>query len=315
MAKKASTPKKAKKPASTDKRGGKTTKRTKAEAVEELALETLLSEGEPLGYRGELTQLAQLSGHFEPLAPADSALFLSQHSAEACRELANATKAADIFRGAMSWARVFVEKKGSPGLHPRRVRWFLDCTTALGSALAGETTVANPSDEASHSEVLARATKVLARSVRRLSEAAGSSLAHKSALAAARAIPGPDQHAMALRKVAALADAWLKEKKLNLANNDIGPEMVKSLVEGAKALEANTASRKAARQAQHDSPAVNELEGRLLLAMRPVWNDLREAREDGTTSLAPPTSPSLARGLGLRRTKKNKTKAEEPAPA
>lgn len=314
MAKKVSSTKKTKKPASTSKGSGKTTKGAKASAAEELALEELVAEGEPLGYRGELTQLAQLRGSFAALAPAESSLFLAQHSAEACRKNAESTKAADIFRAAMSWSRVFGENKGSPGLHPKRVRWFLDCTTALGNALAGGTTVENPSDEATYSDVLARTNKVLARSARKLAEAAGSSQPHKNALATARALPGPDQHAVVLRQVAALADAWLKEKKLNLALNDVEPGMVKSLVEGAKALEAATASRKAARQSQHDSPAVNELEGRLLFAMRPVWNDLREAREDGETSLVPPTSPALARGIGIRRRTK-KTKGEELSPA
>jgi hypothetical protein len=266
----------------------------------------------PLGYRGELMQLSELIGTFPRLSGAESAMFLSQHSAEACRELATETKAADTFRGAMSWVRSFAEKGPSPGLDPKRVRWFLDCATALGSALAGETVVANPSDQASYSDVVARTNKVLSRSLRRLKDAAGSSAPHLEAIATAKALPGPDQHSVVLRKVASLAAKWLKENTLNLALNDVDAATVKRLQDAAKELDAVTAKRPAPRALGNDSPVVNELEGRLLFSMRPVWDDLREAREDGLTNLVPQTSSSLGRGLGLRRPKKKKKGIDLP---
>lgn len=298
MAKKASAT--TKKPASKT-RGGKTTNGAKAQKGEDGT--GLLLEGEPIGYRGELLQLASLSAAFEPLPAAASAAFLAQHPADACRKNAESTKASDIFRAAMSWARILAEKSGSPGLHPARVRWFFDCTTALGSALAGETTLPNPSDEATYADVVARTSKLLTRTTRKLGEAAGSRAPYKEALRAARASQGHDKHALVFRSLAALTKKWLDDRTLNLAPNDITPSTVKSLNDAAKELEATIANRRAARQAQHDSPAVNELEGRLLFAMRPLWHDLREAREDGTTNLVLTVSPSLLRGLGIRRTK------------
>jgi len=303
MAKKASTT--TKKPASKT-RGGKTTSATRAEEPAATKLMDLESLDGPLGYRGELLQLSELIDKFPRLSAAESARFLSEHSAEACRELATDTKAADTFRGAMTWVRSFAERGPSPGLHPKRVRWFLDCATALGGALAGQTVVVNPSEQASYSDTLTQTNKVLSRSLRKLKDAAGSSAPHLEALATAKALPGTDQHSVVLRKVATLATQWLKEDTLNLALNDVDTAMVKRLQDAAKALDAVTAKRRAPRPLGNDSPLVNELEGRLLCSMRPVWNDLSDAREDGLTDLVPQTSSSLGRGLGLRRPKKKK---------
>ena len=73
-----------------------------------------------------------------------------------------------------------------------------------------------------------------------------------------------------------------------------------ALTAAAKALEDAIAKRPAAGQVDRDGPAVNEAEGRLLYVMRPLWDDLAEAREDGLTSLQLTVTPSLLRGLDLR---------------
>ncbi|MEZ4405174.1 MAG: hypothetical protein R3A52_01605 [Polyangiales bacterium] len=44
--------------------------------------------------------------------------------------------------------------------------------------------------------------------------------------------------------------------------------------------------------------------------MRPLWDDLREAREDGVSALQLSITPTLLRGLDL-----NRRKAAKPAPA
>ena len=112
-----------------------------------------------------------------------------------------------------------------------------------------------------------------------------------------------------LTKLAALIEKWLGGTKAPpLAANDITAQTVTALKEAIKNLEDAIAAKPAAAQPDRDSPAVNTAEGRLLFAMRPVWDDLAEAREDGHTALQLTVSPALLRGLDLNKRKK------KPAP-
>jgi hypothetical protein len=266
--------------------------------------------GESGALRGELTQLANIRAVFPALSEEASNAFFAQYSPESCRKRAESTKARDVFRGAMSWARTFGENAGKPGVDARRVRWFLDCASALGAALSGQATVKNPSLEARYADVVAKTTKLLDRTKRRARQAVGSSELHLGSLREATASEGEGGHAQVFRNLAALFKTWLEKGEVNLVHNDIDETTVQKLESAAADLEAATARRPAAQQSERDSPATNELEGRLLFAMRPLWDDLAEAREDGQTALLLTVSPAILRGLGLRR-KKSKAAQNE----
>ena len=263
--------------------------------------------GEPatgLHLRGELSQLATLRGHFQALDEPQAAAFLGAYSEEACRKHALSTKAEDVFRSAMSWARTLAANIGTPGVNAVRVRWFFDCATALGNLLAGKATAKNPSDEASYDDVVSKNEKLFERTKRRLKNAAGSSAPHQKSLSEASLLSGQDSRAGVFRKLARLIKTWEKKGEVALAVNDVTTETAKALESAASEIEAATARRPAAQQADRDPPAVNEAEGRLLYAMRPLWSDLADAREDGLTNTLLTTSRSLLRGLGLRARKR-----------
>ena len=276
------------------------TQTTKAALV---APETLERE-EGINFRGELQQLANIRQHFAPLEAQDSSAFLNAFSPEACRKRAAATKAEDVFRSAMSWARQIGESAKEPWLSAGRARWFLDCATVLGNVLAGKSTNKNPSDEASYDDVVSQTEKLLERTKRRLGNAVGSNVAHRAALKQASVSEGQDGRAAVFRKLANLIRGWLGKKEVALSVNDLNADTVKALEAAATDLEAATARRPAAQQGDRDSPAVNEAEGRLLFAMRPLWGDVRDAREDGHTALVLTTSPAILRGLLLRKGKR-----------
>ena len=250
---------------------------------------------------GELRQLAEIRAHFAALSPDEAAALLLHHHAEACRAKGGNTRALEIFRGGLSWARTFSEHRDDAALSQSRVRWFLDCLTALGALLSGRATAKNPADESAYDDASKAADKLLRRTLRRVRDAAGTDNASHAAIDEAGVVADAlDARLAQLTQLAALLKKWLAAAKLPLASYGVTAATVTALTAAAKALEDAIAKRPAAGQADHDGPAVNEAEGRLLYVMRPLWDDLAEAREDGLTSLQLTVTPSLLRGLDLR---------------
>ncbi len=264
---------------------------------------------DPEHVRGELRQLAEIRSKFPQLPDALAASMLAHHDADACREKGKSTRAVDIFRGAMSWARIFGAHASDPAVSPVRVRWFLDCLTTLGSQLSGKTAAANPSDESSYDDVAQKADKLLARTKRRAKDAAGTNTTWRAALDKALEPDGvQDPRISTLRQLAKLLGAWLTASASPpLAAYDLNEGTATSLAAAAEALDAATARRPAPQQIHRDSPAINESEGRLLYVMRPLWDDLAEAREDGRSSLQLTVSPALLRGLDVNSRKPKAT--------
>ncbi len=260
---------------------------------------------------GELRQLAEIRAKFPPLSHDVSEHMLAPHDDESCRERGNNTRGADVFRGAMGWARTFGEHSTESGVSAVRVRWFLDCLTTLGALLMGGTPAKNPSDESAYDDAAKAADKLIARTRRRLYDAAGTTKKWRAAVDAAL-VPDEklDARVSRLTGLAALIQKWLgAPKSPPLAANDITAQTVTALLAAAKTLEDAIATKPAAAQADRDSPAVNTAEWHLLFAMRPMWDDLAEAREDGLTSLQLTVTPALLRGLDLvQRKKKPATK-------
>lgn len=257
--------------------------------------------------RAELVQLATIRGQFAEVPDDMAAGLLAHHDEESCREKGKNTRAADIFRAAMSWARTFGEHASDPALSQVRVRWFLDCATALGNNLSGRAPAPNPPVDAE--DLTTSADRLLKRTERRARDATGTNRSWRAALDRALTPDGVhDDRVSKLAQLAELLNAWLRASSAPpLVAYDLNMATVTALNTAAESLNAALASKPAAKQIDRDSPAINATEGRLLYVMRSLWDDLAEAREDGTTSLLLTVSPALLRGMDVAsRRKKEK---------
>ncbi|MBK6532089.1 MAG: hypothetical protein IPF99_21555 [Deltaproteobacteria bacterium] len=264
--------------------------------------------------RGELRQLAEIRGRFPALDADTAAALHAHHDDDACRAKGTATRAADTFRGAMSWARTFGAHAANPALEPRRIRWFLDCATALGVVLTGQPAV-DPTQASAFEDATQTADKLLRRTERRARDAAGTVAAAVAAVDAALQPDGVlDDRISRLRQLAALLTTWLGQpvaKAPPLRVFGIGASTVADLTRAATALDEAIARRGAPKMADRDGPAVNIAEGRLQFVMRSLWTDLAEAREDGVTDLVLTVSPTILRALNIK--PKRKQDATKPA--
>lgn len=273
--------------------------------------------------RGELRQLADIRAKFPPLAADVAAQLLAQHDDASCRVRGTETLAAATFRGAMEWARTLGAHAHDPAVSPRRARWFFDCLTALGTLLSGRVTPANPSAASLIADAEHVADALVARTERRVRQAAGTNPAWTAALDAAL-VPDPDldPRVAKLKQLSALLRAWLPKgvitklftsssKEPNppappLAVFDLDAETVDALDAALKALDEAIAQRPATQQPGRDSPAVNAAEGRLHFIMRVLWDDLAEARAEGRSGLQFTVTPTLLRALNLNARHKKK---------
>lgn len=254
--------------------------------------------------RAELVQLASIRTAFAALPSDAASTFHALHDDDACRAKGTNTRGVDTFRIGMTWARTFGAHAADPGLRPAQVRWFLDCLTGLGSAMSGRAPAANPAHGSARDDAEHAADKLLRRAERRARDAAGS---HGDLIAALDAALTPDgvidSRVSRLRQLAALLDGWLGPKSAHttaLGLFDLDASTVASLRAAADRLDALIASAPAPMQLDRDSPAVNVAEGRLFFAMRPLWDGLAEAREDGVSGLLLTVSPTLLRGLNIK---------------
>lgn len=272
------------------------------------------------GLAGELRQLAAIRRLFPALDDATGAALLASHDADVCREKGTATRSADTFRIAMTWARTFAENTADPAVDAAalRVRWFLDCLSALGNGMAGHAVSNDPVAEGAYRDVAEDATQLLARSARRARGAAGTLRSKLDAIDHALAADGAgDPLVSKLRKLARVLDDWRTSSGPEaplLAAYGITAQTVYRLRDAAQALEDAIAHRPAPKQPDRDTPAINTAEGRLHLVMRSLWDDFTEARADGVTSLQLATSPSMLRGLELY-TRKGAAGGPTPPPA
>lgn len=274
---------------------------------------------DPEALAGAMRQLTAIRRLFPVLDDATAAALLASHDADTCREKGTATRSADTFRGAMMWARTFGENSEDPAVESAaiRVRWFLDCLNALGSAIAGNAVSDDPVAEGRYQDLATDAERLLARSARRARDAAGTLRTRLDAIDAAMAYDGAGDPLVArLRKLARLIDDWRTSSAPDaplLAAYGVTAQTVYRMRDAAQALEDAFANRPAPRQVDRDTPGINTAEGRLYFVMRSLWDDLADARDDGTTSLQLAVSPAIMRGLDLN-ARRRKGAPESPAP-
>jgi hypothetical protein len=262
---------------------------------------------DPAQLRGELLQLAEIRQKFPALSPVLAGAFFSQHGDDDCRARGAGTRAKEIFAGALRWARTIGENPGDPALSPRRVRWFLDCLTALGDVLAGIPVVANPSSQGAWDDAKHQAETRFDRAFERVRRAAGSRSAWITTLDAVRATEGAGESVLArIEALAKAIEGWNTPADLAILDAfDVSAQTVTELRAAAATLDARTRERGAPGQlsAGRDTPAANTAEGRVLFAMKVLWDDAAAARAAGTSTLQYAVTGTLLRGLGVRRSK------------
>lgn len=264
--------------------------------------------------RAELAQLDEIREKFTALPRASSAAFYALYTDEQCRDHGENTKAGDTFRGAMSWARTLGERPSDAAIAPARARWFLDCLTGLGHSLSGKTSGGNPSHAAELSDAEKRAKKLTQRTLRRVRHAIGANAGQLAALEAALAHNGVgSKESSQCRKLAGLCKDWLAatEGAPPVALFGVTDATVTALEAASAAVDSLIATTPAARAVDRDSPETNAAEGRLFYAMRTLWDDAAEAREDGTSTLVFTVNPAILRGLNLA---SRNRRAPEPEP-
>ncbi|MFO0553299.1 MAG: hypothetical protein U0271_33255 [Polyangiaceae bacterium] len=263
----------------------------------------------------ELQQLAAIRERFPALSKEVADALYAQHDSESCRAKGKDTKSDATFRGAMAWARTLGENATELPISSVKVRWFLDCLTLLGTLLDKASPVdANPAYQAAFDACEREGKKLIARTERRLRDAAGSDAAWCAELAA---LPSPPdfRHPLVARleDLEAALRRWLTDpaRAQLLTITDLTEASADAL--GAIRARANEllATRPAQGQFERDSPQLNIAEGRLYFIMRPLWDDLADARQDGETVLQLPVTPALMRGLDMAARKRSKT----PKPA
>jgi hypothetical protein len=261
----------------------------------------------------QLDQLATVLAKYPPLSDEDAKSFMELYTDEQCRDHGGNTKAIDTFRGAMSWARTVGEHRGDAALAPTRVRWFLDCTHVLGRSIEGRDVSGNPAHRTQLDEAERLAKKLLGRVERKTRSALGGRATLVAELDQALAFDGVgNAAAVRARKLALLCKSWLGAGGIaSLALMGVDERAVTALEAVAAQIDALVARTPAARQADRDSPATNTAEGRLLFAMRTLWSDAAEAREDGASSLQFTVSPAILRGLNLEQRNKRKATPTE----
>lgn len=265
------------------------------------------------GVDAELAQLAVIRAQFAPLNDAEAAAMYARHTEEQCRDRAVSTKALDTFRGAMSWARTLGEHASDPAVHGKRARWFLDCVTALGAHLTGDGSGGNPAFQATFDDAERRAQRLVKRTASKLRDAAGAKEEDLARIDAALAQNGAgNKHANRAHALAQQIRAWLgSEGAPPLAMFDLDADTAAALEKCASEIDALITKRPAAREVARDAPETNVAEGRMLFAMRTLWNDASNAREDLRSKLQYTVTPALLRGLNLDRSdRRSKPEAE-----
>jgi hypothetical protein len=256
---------------------------------------------------GELLQLAEIRQKFPALSPVLAGAFLALHGDDDCRARGAGTRAKEIFAGGLRWARTVGANAGDPALSPRRVRWFLDCLTALGDALAGIPVAINPSAQGSWDDAKHQAETLFARVYENVKRAAGSRSAWLATLDAVRATEGAGETVLArIEALAKAIEGWNTAADIAILDAfDVSAQTVTELRAAAATLNTRTRERGAPGQlsAGRDTPAANTAEGRVLFAMKVLWDDAATARAAGTSTLQYAVTGSLLRGLGVRRNK------------
>lgn len=256
-----------------------------------------------------MRQLAQILTKFDALSADEVRTLLAAYSDEECMARGRATRSANTFQDAMHWARTLGEHRDDPAVVATSARWMLDCLSTLGTIRLGEAPSSIPSVDGAITQARAIGVDLFDDVHDRVRDTIGRNALWNARLSDELATPSTFDPAVArLNALATVLNEWLTARAdapaLSLAR--ISAATVTELRAAAKNLDDALAKKPAARTLPTDSPAINVAEGRLLFAMRVVWNDFARARKHGRSKLILTVTPTLLRGLDIAARKKSK---------
>lgn len=249
------------------------------------------------GTRVMLDELTRWQALHAPLTTLDNETFASKYPAEYCEQLATATRARGTLRDAREWLRVLHPAPGAKGVVPTGVpevtlALFVEHTRQLAVAVEamsqGDTSPRGVEVEATR----ATANETYHSTRDRVSEAIGRNptwTQHLDGHLASNRHAELDADAARLLRLGEALDAWFVGKdvvvKHALSIEGVTAETAKSCAQAATALESARVAAAGARESGRDTPAVNRVEGHVLVLMQSVFRAVKQAREQKKTQL------------------------------
>lgn len=233
--------------------------------------------------------------------------YRSQFSDAICAELGTRTKARLVLLEAQSWAVIIDRGLRTPGIEkilkytPDRFGFYFDCMDTL------ETNLREQQVRQGAVKDIKRANEDAEKAARAASETLGETLAdvagerekEEAELAGLPAtLTSPDDRAERLRKMVELGRRWTKRKdpelQVLIEEYALDEAALASAEKAAADLESTRPEARGNRVEPHDSPAVNLVEGRMLVEMKVVKRLFDRAR------LVNKAIPAVIPGAGTR---------------
>jgi hypothetical protein len=281
------------------------------------------SKAPPRATRGASSaSLESLLAALPPLTNVQRHAFRDQWSLQQCDDAGELSKAADVYREALAWAPI-IDRALSRAPHAirryskARFTWFLECVRDLGDAIEAQRSGNASPDVAKERAARARSTALAMREelIEALSVLAGGDILQRRVLEAASGTTDtPEALASSLRALCRLAEGWLEQESPGARALVASVDLTPADVDAARA--ATHALAFVAHEAAHgvrsdrDGPAVNRVEGRVVLEMRLLLRVFERARPHNR--LVPKLTPSPALRDTLRPTAGAATGRELP---
>lgn len=280
---------------------------------------------EPSGTRADqiLSTLGAKWGH--ELTSVERTVFESKYSASQCEKKGAETRSEGVEREALAWvAQIDAGLAKFPAelrrYRPSRLAWFLECLGKLHDARAIQRTKGDSAAQAGVALTRAQTAALQARRevVASLTEIVeGDPHAEEALSSALGATTRPDHIVESIEKLCALARDWLGRKdnlsKARVATSGLTMAEVETAEKaGATLAAAATGKTLEGAAVVRDTPAVNQIEGRVLFEMRAAMRVFNAAHE--LNGAVPKLSPGPATRSALVSRNQPKEKGDPAAP-
>jgi hypothetical protein len=251
-----------------------------------------------------ISSIDPLLAALPPLTNIQRHAFRDQFSLLQCDEAGELTKSTDVYREALAWAPI-VDRTLTRAPHAirrysrARFAWFLECLRDLAEAIEAQRSGNASPDVARLRAARAQTTALAMREelIEALSVLAGGDVLQRRLLeAASGATDTPEALASSLRALCRLAEGWLEHEspgaRALVASVDLTAADIDAARAATHALAFATYEAAHGVRSERDAPAVNRIEGRVLLEMRLVLRIFERAHPHN--HLVPKLTPSPA---------------------
>lgn len=269
------------------------------------------------------TAIEPLLAALPPLTNVQRNAFRDQWSLLQCDEAGELTKATEVYRDALAWAPIVEQtlRKVPHALRrysKTRFAWFLECLRDLSESIEAQRSGKGSPSAARERSARAQRTALAMRDelIEALSVLAGGDVLERRVLeAASGTTETPEALASSLRALCRLAEGWLERESPSARALVASVDLTAADLDAARA--ATHALAFATYEATHgvrsdrDAPAVNRVEGRVLLEMRLLMRIFERAHP--LNHLVPRLTPSPALRDALH-TASNASKVNDAPP-